>query len=182
MILMKNALFALCLLISSFSFADAWDNLTKKQADAVIAELKENPYIFDYCDCCGSSEDKTFPTAHLMKVTSAEIITCTWNSDYYSILVTVDYICEVVQSRNEGTAPKVKASETNGDYNDFSMNYTWGFNTVSNMATPFFDIVYYDLYDEKRICGQVFMYPNPKDVKKVSKDKGYAKWFKKSMQ
>jgi len=178
---MKNILFALFVLISSFSFADAWDNLTREQADAVVAELKENPFIFDYCDCC-SSEGEYAATSHLMKVNFAAVVICPWNNDYYSIELKVEYICEVVHSKNETGDYELKVKANSGDLSNFSMNYTWGFNTVSKMASPFFSIVNYDLYDEQRSCGPTFMYPSPKEVKMVSKAKGYKKWYKKSIQ
>ncbi|MDP5098609.1 MAG: hypothetical protein NWQ27_01330 [Crocinitomicaceae bacterium] len=48
---MKTIFFFFTFFFSQFSYADAWDNLTLEEAQNVIAQLNENPFIFDYCDC-----------------------------------------------------------------------------------------------------------------------------------
>lgn len=175
---MKLLLFVPLLFLTTFSFADAWDNLTKQQAETVLAELKINPYIFDYCDCCVADEAET-GTAHMMKVKSAEIVTCSWNSDYYSVKLKVEYICGVIYRLDGTGVSQVTFPESVGNQSDFFMNYTWGFSVITKKASPYFDLVSYDVYGEDpQPCKGEFAYPNPKEVKKVSKDKGYAKWYK----
>ncbi|MDP5010624.1 MAG: hypothetical protein NWQ47_05265 [Crocinitomicaceae bacterium] len=44
---MKTILFFFTFFFSQFSYADAWDNLTLEEAQNVIAQLNENPFIFD---------------------------------------------------------------------------------------------------------------------------------------
>ena len=90
-----KTLFALAVLFNTFfSFADAWDNLTFEEAEAVVAELKKNPYIFDYCDCCDHTGEYA-TEVHFMKVTGTEIVTCDWDASYYSVQYTADLIAKV---------------------------------------------------------------------------------------
>ena len=179
---MKLLLFVSVLFVSTFSFADAWDNMTKTQAEAVVAELKINPYIFDYCDCCDYSGEYA-SKAYLLKVKSAEIVECSWDSNYYTVSLTVDYICELINTANGLMLKDLKKTENEGDHSGFYMNYTWGFNEETKLATAYFNIVDYDVYvHDTKSCKVEFSYPTPKEVKRVSKDKKYAKWYKANVQ
>ncbi len=58
------------------------------------------------------------------------------------------------------------------------MDYTWTLNPSTKKATPFFKVIPYNYYDfTKEACKQEFAYPTPAQLKKVSKDKGYKKWY-----
>lgn len=166
------------LLISTFSFADSWDNMTKKEAEAAVAELKLNPYIFDYCDCC-DYEGEYAARVFLVKVTSAEITPCEWDERYYSVHLTTTVIAEL--ENTEDGPETLTLLKTDGEQAEqlLAMNYSWGINTETKLATPFFNKVAYTMYsDDRSACKKEFDYPTPKAVKKVSKDKEYAAWYK----
>lgn len=171
--------FALC--ISQFSFADAWDNLTMDEAKAVVAELKENPYIFDYCDCCDHSGEYA-STVHLLKVTDTEIVTCSWSEEHYSVKITYDVIAKLKYTGKGPNTKKLK--KYNGDEigDLIYMNYTWIFNQETMKASPFFNSVSYSTYGESAPCKKEFTYPTPKAVGKVSDDKGYSEWYAKTFK
>ena len=73
-------------LLSWNSYADAWDNLTKEEAENVIEYLKVNPYISDYCDCC-DHEGEYATTIEFLKVIDARIVTCEWDNEFYTVAV-----------------------------------------------------------------------------------------------
>lgn len=167
-------LFALC--ISQLSHADAWDNLTIDEARSVVAELKENPYIFDYCDCCDHSGEYA-ASVHLLKVTGTEIITCSWSEEHYSVRITYEVIAALNYTGKGPNTKKLKKYAGDEVSDIVFMNYTWNINTDSHKATPFFNIVSYSTYGDSAPCKKEFAYPTPKAVSKVSDDKDYATWY-----
>jgi hypothetical protein len=175
---MKFLFLFVVLLISRFSFADAWDAVTKEEAEKVVAELKVNPYIFDYCDCCDTEGDYA-TVSYLVKVKSAEIVPCSWSDEYFSVVLDVEVIGEIIRTDDENEISLRKTSDES--VSDFSMNYSWGYNSGSKMAAPFFQFVPYHVEWETTSCKKEFMYPTPKQVKAVSKDRGYAKWYKENI-
>lgn len=190
---MKNLLLALLFLLPLTTLADAWDNLTRAEAEKVVEYLEENPFIYDYCDCCGSEERFD---ATLLKVLSTKIVTCDWDENFYSVKVEVKPIAEIT---NKGTVLNVNnpivpydSSEEGGGgktmYDDgytIYMNYTWGHIAGSENAGPIYLSVPYDYYGENELskgqCKPLVEFPNPKlkSVKSVFKDKQYSKWYKK---
>lgn len=172
-------LIGIFLLFSTFvAKADAWDDLTKEEAEKVVAYLKLNPYIFDYCDCCS---DTDLPKdVLLVKVESASIVTCDWKPEAFSVKIETT-ILGVLTYDNE----KIVVSPP-GEYEaptSLYMNYTWVWNTETGGASPVFDVIDYASYGgDHKPCKSYFDFPHPKIVKIVSKDKGYKKWFKKAMK
>lgn len=130
-------LFCSILLLSFSSKADAWDNLTLEEAQAVVAELEKNPFIFDYCDCC----DDIGPNIHgalLLKVTKTDIVTCEWNTEFYSVKYQATAIAEV--SYDDGNVSLLDAKEGSGEFTLY-MNYSRGLDSKSKKATNFFNII-----------------------------------------
>lgn len=190
---MKNLLCALLFALPFTTLADAWDNLTMDEATKVVSYLEKNPFIYDYCDCCGS--DESFG-ATLLKVISTEIVTCDWDKNFYSVKVEVKPLAEMV---NEGSVLNVNepsvtidlSEEGGGGQSPYAdgytiyMNYTWGYNSELKKAGPIYLSVPYDYYGEnqngKGQCNPLIEFPNPKlkSVKAVFKDRSYKKWYKK---
>ena len=175
---MKNLLlFCTVLLLSSYSKADAWDNLTMEEAQAVVTELEKNPFIFDYCDCC----DDDGPNVHsalLLRVVNTEIVTCDWNTEFYSVKYQATAIAEV--SYNDGTISLLDAKEGSGEFTLY-MNYSRGLNSETKKATNFFNIVAYDYYGDTITCKDEFNFPQPKALKEIIKVRGYKKWYKRNI-
>lgn len=180
---MKKHLFLLlATFMSFFSFADAWDNLSLKEAEAVVAELKANPYIFDYCDCC-NNEGEYATTIQFLKVVSTEIVPCSWDSEFYSVKAYSILLANVFYANDGPDVNQLIQPESDEFAELVFMNYTWTFQPELKLARPFFDIVSYSYYGEdSQPCKSSFAYPTPTQLKKVSKDKGYKKWYKKAMK
>ncbi len=162
--------FLLCLSIT-VSKADAWDNLKEKEAKKTVKFLKKNPYIIDYCDCCTGSE------AYLLKVVSAEIVTCDWNSEDVSIKLKVKKVARL-ETTGSGIS-KYRAEPINSDDNyKITMNYTFGFDKKMKWAVPLFKLVDYGYYDN-HICMGAGNYPEPtlNDGTVINKD--YQTWYNK---
>lgn len=165
------------LLLSNVVLADAWDNLTMEQAKAVVSELESNPYIFDYCDCCDRKGEYA-SQAYFLKVIHAEIVTCSWDKTFYSVQITADVIGKLKRTKTGLKLNKLyKASSAPSKV--IYMNYTWAFNRSTKMASPFFNVVSYDVYGtENKPCSAAFSFPKPEVVSKVYKDEIYSFWYK----
>jgi hypothetical protein len=165
---------ALCLMFNAK--ADSWDNMTYVEAVAVVAELENNPYIFDYCDCCdakGEYASKVF----FLRVIEATIEPCSWDATYYSVKVRSEVLAELKYT-NKGVVTK-KLKKASGESNEvLSMNYTWGFDPNTKKAVPFFQKITYSLYPESRNpCKSPFSFPTPKALLKVNGDDIYVNWY-----
>jgi len=168
-------------LLSKLSFADAWDNLTKEEAEKVVDFLNKNPYIFNYCDCC-DSEGEYATKAYFVKVTSTRIEACSWDAGSFSVKYDFTPIAEVKYTNNGLDFSQLKSAETLTSDDPIYMNYTWGWNSEKMQATPIFDIVKYSQYGkDHKPCKTPFAFPNPKLIDKVIKDKAYKKWYKKNV-
>lgn len=177
---MKNLLIAFALLISNFLMADSWDNLTKEQAEAVVTELKQNPYIFDYCDCC-DHQGAYAAKVRLLKVLETEIIKCPWEAESFSVVVDVAVLAHIPYGENGLSFIGLTSNKKETDVFTISMNYTWSFNPGEKMATPMFANIPYDKYGEKKACKSYFKFPTPEEGKGVIKDGKYKKWYKKNI-
>lgn len=178
---MKYIYLVISFFIAHFSFADAWGELSKTEAEAVVAELTKNPYIFDYCDCCDNSGD--YATSILfLKVTKAEIVACEMDENCFYVDVETIVLAEVYYGENGPVIDQLSAYNIEKNKQRIYMNYSWVFNPVTKLATPFFNVVPYNYYDiEKTACKTEFAYPTPKQLKAVSADTDYKKWYDKAM-
>jgi len=170
---MKTFSLLLCLCFALQARADYWDNLSQEEAENVVAELKRNPFIFAYCDCCGGSLE-------FVKVIKTEIVPCSWNEGQFSIQY--NYIALAafvrVEQTNQLSAPS--SASQSSDPTTLAMNYTWTVHPTTKMAAPFFNAVTYTYY-ENRSCEAPFSYPTPTEVRSVSKLMGYKGWYKKTI-
>lgn len=169
-------------LLTTFSFtakADAWDNLTLTEAEAVVAHLGKNPYIFQYCDCC-DDDSPNINSAILVKVTKTSIEKCDWNDEMYSVYYDAEIIAEIsyTESGLKISSGIIEGSSTTSD--KIYMNYTRTINPSTKKATNFFNIIDYQYYGESTPCKAEFDYPNPKALKAISTDKKYKKWYTKA--
>lgn len=178
---MRTILLIFAIAMSSFFCkADAWDNLTREQAEEVVAHLKANPYIFEYCDCCDDNTDRIHG-ALLVKVVSTSIETCEWNQEMFAVRYQAKVIMELTFAE-DGLSILNKNGEVEQESSDFIyMNYTRTLNPNTKKATNFFNVIDYNFYGENSPCKKEFTYPDPKIVKGFSKDKGYKKWYKKNV-
>lgn len=176
---MKSLLLFVLLLPGHYSFADAWDNLTRQQAEAVVAELEKNPFVFDYCDCC-DDDGEDVHAAMLLQVTSTEIVACSWSPEMFSVKYEAISIGEVCyHSDTLSVLNMFEAGSGSSEYVVY-MNYSRGLNPTTKQATNFFNIVDYDYYGENLTCKREFDYPHPKELKKAGiKLKAYAKWYRR---
>lgn len=170
---MRKTLWIIFILLSSYAHADAWDNLTKEQAENTVQFLKENPYIFDYCDCCNQGG-----LVRLIKVDDLEIVPCDWDSEYFSVKYSGELI-GLFPSNKDGidinSKEKDSIEEDNNPNGVITMNYTWVYNADNANCSPLFSVVSYDVYGtENKPCLNNFSLPNPK----VVKNKAYKKWYK----
>lgn len=177
----KLFLLFILLLTSKLTFADAWDNLTMDQAKAVVAHLEENPYIFDYCDCC-DIKGEFASKAYFLKVMDAEIVPCSWDNTFYSVKINAEMIGELKRTKSGLKLNKLYKTSAEA-INIIYMNYTWAYNSETKMASPLFDIVQYDTYgSENKPCKATFAYPQENVVMKVFKDEIYLNWYSKNMK
>ena len=168
-----KTIFTLLLFVSSFiARADSWDNMTQSQADSVKSLIVDNPFIFDYCDCCGSSVE-----VYLIKVKTVEIIPCSWDSEQFSVHVTGKRIAKLLVS--EGGIDDYHTADPVDQFVEYTvfMNYTFIFDNYMNWAVPIFKLVDYHL--DGPICFGATNYPNPNDEGIQISDKDYIDWYAK---
>lgn len=178
---MKYFYLLITFFIAQFSFADAWPEMSKAEAEAVVAELKKNPYVFDYCDCCDFEGDYA-TSIYLMKVTKTEIISCEMDENCYYVHIESEPLAKVFYGENGPDVNQLSVDEIMGTDSRILMNYTWTLNPKIKKATPFFNVIPYNYYDfEKTSCKEEFAYPTPAQLKTISSDKGYKKWYLKNV-
>lgn len=179
---MKYFYLLIAFFIAHLSFADAWDNLTYKEAEAIVAELELNPYIFDYCDCCNNSGEYA-TTVHFLKVVSTEIVRCDWDDAFYSVRANSIILAGVFYADSGPDLNQLSISSEAEMTELIYMNYTWTLHPERKVATPFFNVIPYDYYGtDNEPCNQEFAYPTPGQLKAVRKDKAYKKWYKKNVK
>lgn len=168
-------------LLSWNSYADAWDNLTKEEAENVIEYLKVNPYIFDYCDCC-DHEGEYATTIEFLKVIDARIVTCEWDNEFYTVKATVEVIAHVPYTENGPDIKRIERLREKDSEVTIYMNYTWGLDLKTKKAAPFFDLVTYHYEHNRGACKEPFEFPHPRALKKTWNDKEYKKWYRQNVK
>lgn len=178
---MKQIAIVLALFCSIVAKADAWDNLTREEAEKVVEHLKAHPFIFDYCDCC---QDEPYPTEiYLLKVTDASIVPCDWDAEKFSVKIESEMMALVSYNERGVDSEKLLFPEAEADPSSIVyMNYTWVWNPKDKNASPVFDVVEYNTYGEDpEPCKAKFVYPHPKLFKGFPAAKTYKKWYKSAM-
>lgn len=166
---MKNLTLILALFSSTVLFADAWDNMSHSQAKSVVHFLKKNPFIIDWCDCCGSDEP-----AYLIKVDSARIVPCSWDKKQFSVLTHGKRITKFENANIGLDDYHTELLNQEVSYTIF-MNYTFVFDSRMKWAVPFYKLIDYSL--DGPICFGATNYPNPEDVGVQIEDRDYLRWY-----
>lgn len=166
---MKRFLVISFLLISLISKADAWDNLTHSQAKFVVHFLKKNPFIIDWCDCCGNEEP-----AYLIRVDSAAIVPCSWDKKQYSVISYGERICRFQNAHVGLDDYHTDSVQEKVEYTIY-MNYTFAFDQYMKWAVPFHKLM--DYGQDGPICFGATNYPNPKDEGVKITDTAYQRWY-----
>jgi hypothetical protein len=168
---MKKLLLFCSVIFATFTAkADPWDDLTVTQAKAVVAFLKKNPFVLDYCDCCEN------PEVSLIKIVKAEIIPCEWNPQKVSVRALSWTIGKLEVYSDTPSAYRTQPQMTPTDYL-ITMNYTFVYSKAGKWAVPFFKEV---PYDRDHVCKGATNFPNPKDNPGIT-DLDYIKWYKKKI-
>lgn len=164
-----------------FANADAWDNLTMDEAQQVVSFLKDNPFIFDYCDCC-DNEGEFASEVHMFKVTSTEIVKCDWDEEKFSVKIEFDVIAQIIYLESGPDLSRMFKPSSDEYDNIVFMNYTWGYNAETRMARPLFASISYTTYAESTEgCKAAFSFPSPSMLRHVGIPGGYKKWYKKNV-
>lgn len=182
---MKTVILFISLSFSSLTFADAWDNFTEEEAIEIVNYLHENPYIFDYCDCCRSHDDADDVfVVNLIRVTNLRVIPCEWDEGKFSVEFDFLPVVTITYTEEEGRILRVSQTRERlskeEKQNLIYMNYTWVFNKEHQEARPLFESVDYGYVAEHggSSCNPPFRYPKPEHLDKVGKYKGYKQWYK----
>lgn len=150
--------------------ADPWDDLTESQAKAVVAFLKKNPFVLDYCDCCDN------PEVSLIKIVKAEVVPCEWNAEKFSVRALSWTIGKLEVNGDTPSAYRAEGSMAPTDY-IIMMNYTFVYSKTGKWAVPFFKEV---AYDRDHICKGATKFPNPKENPGIT-DAEYIAWYAKNI-
>lgn len=154
---------------STISKADAWDNLTIEQAEHVQKFLDKNPFIFDFCDCCGKGVE-----AYLIKIESTEIIKCAWDKKQFSVLTKGRRIAKMQWASVGLDDYHTDVIDEEVEYTVF-MNYTFAFDKHMKWAVPLFKL--FDYHLDGPLCIGATNYPDPTLSGVKISDQDYKDWF-----
>ena len=171
---MRLLLTGLLLLTFTFAKADAWDNMTHDQALKVKHFLQKNPFVFDFCDCCGNSAE-----VYLLKVESIEIVPCSWDEKQYSILTKSRRIAQMQWAHVGLDDYHTNEIDEEVEYTVY-MNYTFVFDQHLKWAVPFFKLI--DYSHDGPICIGATSYPNPVDDGVKITDQDYLDWYQQNIK
>jgi len=182
---MKKTLSLFILLISfSISFADSWTDMTLGQAKKAVEHLKENPYIFDYCDCCDME------TVNLIFVENVYYQEVEEFSDIYEVRVEGKIIhsfyftvfndeVAVLEDFMPALSEEQIMEGMTTEFNEIiSANYTFVFYETAEgeaYSKPLMDITGYNEYLTSCIPFMIYPYP----VEEQAPNQGYSKWYEK---
>lgn len=167
--MMRSIFVILLLSAATISKADAWDNLTHSQAKSVAHFLKKNPFIIDWCDCCGNEDP-----AYLIRVDSTAIVPCSWDKKQYSVVSYGERICRFHYA-NVGLDDYHTVEKKEQVEYTIYMNYTFAFDQHMKWAVPFYKLLDYHL--DGPVCFGATNYPNPQDSGVKISDKDYLRWY-----
>jgi hypothetical protein len=177
--------FALSLILAFFTaigsiYADPWECMTETEAKELMAFLKKNPYVFDYCDCCDKvarEYDNKKVLGHLIKIEKMEIVTCSWDESRFSVNIVKSTL--LVSGKVEGgkfivAEPSEEEIEIYKKPWPITINYSW---TIKSGKTS---RLYKNInYEEDVIkCTGLLEFPKPDKVPAKLK-KAYQKFLKR---
>jgi hypothetical protein len=180
---MKN--FVLTFVLTFFTFigfvsADPWEAMTESEAKELMAFLKKNPYVFDYCDCCDEvarQYDNRKAFGHLIKIEKMEIVPCAWDESRFSVNIVQSKILAI--GNIEG-GKFVVAQPNEEDIDSYrkpwpiTLNYSW--TIKSGKASRLYNNINYK--EEEVKCGGISEFPKPDKVPAKLK-KAYQKFLKR---
>lgn len=170
---MKSLLFSFLVLTSIIAQADAWDNLTIKQASQVEKYLKKYPFIYDYCDCCNGD-------VYLMKVNAIKTVPCSWDAAQFSVEVDAERLTRMQYSGNGLNNYHTDAVSEEERFITYTitMNYTFVFEPKMKWAVPLFKVV---PYSNNHVCKGATVFPDPTSKGVQIADAEYAAWYAKNI-
>ena len=171
---MKLILSILVIAVTLFAKADAWDNLTAEQASQVKEFVERNPFIFDFCDCCGSEVE-----VFLIKVESAKIVKCSWDKKQFSVVTKGRRIAKMQWAGVGLDDYHAEFMDEAIEYTIF-MNYTFVFDPHMKWAVPLFKMIEYA--HDGPICIGATNYPSPEYEGVQINDQDYLDWYHKNIK
>ncbi|MCB9222992.1 MAG: hypothetical protein R2780_11120 [Crocinitomicaceae bacterium] len=166
---MKTFITIVLVALSVISRADAWDNLTHEQAVHVKKFVEKNPFVIDFCDCCGAGVD-----VYLIKIESADIVKCSWDKKQFSVLTKGRRIAKMIWANVGLDDYRTEFINEEVEYTIF-MNYTFAFDHHMKWAVPLYKLINYNLNGP--ICIGATNYPNPSDEGVKITDQDYIDWY-----
>jgi hypothetical protein len=180
---MKNLV--LTFVLAFFTFigfvsADPWEAMTESEAKELMAFLKKNPYVFEYCDCCDEvarEYDNRKVFGHLIKIEKMEIVPCAWDQSRFSVNI-VQF--KILVSGNVEGGKFVVAQPDEEDIDNYrkpwpvTLNYSW--TIKSGKASRLYKNINYKGEEVK--CAGISEFPNPDRVPAKLK-KAYQKFLKR---
>ncbi len=159
-------LFMISFAISGLAMADPEDCMSKREAEALLAKLKKERYIVDYCDCCADGNPDV--TANLLRIKKMSIVTCEYDSERFAIKMETQLVAcfGIKDQRYAGNATYA------GNSMEFALlNYQFFFSEQKAKHLGFLVRTDY----EAPSCSGLSGFPSPAMVN----DKKYTNWLKK---
>ncbi len=180
----KTLLIIVALFFGTYLFADTWVDMTLDQAEKAVAHIKENPYIFDYCDCCDGE------SVSLVYVEEVYYFEVEEFSDVYQVQATgrIIHTFEFAVFDDEfaildSFLPALPYGEEGGATDEFddvlSANYTFVFKNYSEgdvNSASLASITGYDYDLTSCVPFMQYLYPDTEDYEV---DEGYEEWYHK---
>ena len=141
----------------------------------MVKFLVKNPFLYDYCDCCGGDAD------YLLKVLSAKIVPCQWDTLQYSVMANVQRLARMQNTGNGLNNYHADAVPEDEQYVEYtiSMNYTFVYDDYMKWAVPFFKII---PHSNSSICVGAVVYIDPTGSGSNINDADYAAWYLKNIK
>lgn len=179
---MKNLLLFLSFLIFtqiSSVKADSWDCMSKEQAEALLAYVNKNPFIFYYCDCCFDvSESKVKPKAHLLKIEKMEIVPCPFDNTLFSVDVLE---CTVVATANVSDGFVSITKTESHDKRKYAIQWALSLNYCFTLIDFVIPLRLYEAIDYKAEpfdCSGLIEFPDPETIPEHPLKKAYRRYYK----
>ncbi len=180
---MKNLLFFLSFLFFTqinFVKAESWDYMSKEQAEALLAYVNKNPFIFNYCDCCNDiiPENKVKPKAHLLKIEKMEIVPCPFDNTLFSVDVLE---CTVVATANVSDGFVSITKTESDDKRKYAIQWALSLNYCFTLIDFVIPSRLYEAIDYKAEpfdCSGLIEFPDPELVPEHPLKKAYSKYYK----
>jgi hypothetical protein len=176
---------ALLLILAFFTaigsiHADPWEAMTETEAKELMAFLKKNPYVFDYCDCCDKvarEYDNRKVFGHLIKIEKMEIVPCSWDESRFSVNIVKSTILasgNIEGGKFVSSKPGEENIETYKKPWPIALNYSW--TIKSGKASRLYKNINYEEDEVK--CSGLLEFPKPDKVPANFK-KAYQKFLKR---